>query len=142
MSGELIDGDASRRRLIQRLLERRTAPDHWDGHLSSSALSTATAILALHLVHSGRAGPSGVHAGRAGPFGVHAGGAGPFGPARQVDPQLDAFVAAGARWLIANQNNDGGWGDTVRSKSNISTTAIAWASLSAVSGSAANAAIA
>ena len=35
--------------LIDRLLERRAAPDHWDGRLASSALSTATAVLALDI---------------------------------------------------------------------------------------------
>jgi squalene-hopene/tetraprenyl-beta-curcumene cyclase len=32
------------------------------------------------------------------------------------------------------QNPDGGWGDTIRSRSNISTTAIVWASLSKIAG--------
>ena len=40
-----------------------------------------------------------------------------------------ALVPAGVRWLVANQNPDGGWGDTVRSVSNISTTALCWAAL-------------
>ena len=39
-------------------------------------------------------------------------------------------MRAGARWLIEHQNADGGWGDTTRSRSNISTTAIVWATLS------------
>ena len=37
----------------------------------------------------------------------------------------------GLRWLVANQNADGGWGDTVLSKSNISTTALCWAAFGA-----------
>ncbi len=105
-----IDFDAAQRQLARRLLERRAAPDHWDGHLSSSALSTATAMLALHLVTAA------ARAGKA-----------------AADARLQQSVAAGVRWLIAHQNDDGGWGDTIRSKSNISTTAIVWASLSAVS---------
>jgi squalene-hopene/tetraprenyl-beta-curcumene cyclase len=36
----------------------------------------------------------------------------------------------GLRWLASHQNVDGGWGDTVCSKSNISTTALVWAALS------------
>ena len=91
--------------LARRLLARRAAPDHWDGCLASSALSTGTAVLALHLTAKRR--------GRAG------------------EP-LDRLVRAGACWLIQNQNDDGGWGDTVRSRTNISTTAIVWATLSLV----------
>ena len=33
-------------------------------------------------------------------------------------------------WLAAHQNADGGWGDTVKSLSNVSTTALAWAAVS------------
>lgn len=91
--------------LAKRLLERRAAADHWDGYLASSALSTGTAILALHLTarEQGRSGDV-----------------------------LRRYVRAGADWLIRHQNPDGGWGDTVRSRTNISTTTIVWASLSAV----------
>jgi squalene-hopene/tetraprenyl-beta-curcumene cyclase len=71
---------------------------HWEGELSSSALSTATAITALALVD------------------------------RQAHAEL---IASGVDWLATHQNNDGGWGDTVRSKSNISTTALCWAALAA-----------
>ena len=42
------------------------------------------------------------------------------------------FVSAGTAWLVRHQNPDGGWGDTVRSRSNISTTAIVWATLSRI----------
>ena len=104
-----LDLESAQRLLAQRLLERRAAPDHWDGHLSSSALSTGTAILAIHLVIAAEKAR-----------GVATGA------------RIERYVAAGVRWLIANQNDDGGWGDTIRSKSNISTTAIVWAALSAV----------
>ncbi len=95
--------DGCLRLLVDRLLDRRTAPDHWEGHLASSALSTGTAVLAIDLA------------------------------AQHDHPSRDALiplVRAGAAWLIAHQNPDGGWGDTIRSRSNISTTAIVWASLS------------
>jgi squalene-hopene/tetraprenyl-beta-curcumene cyclase len=74
------------------LLAERTADGHWVGELSTSALSTATAVMALYLV--GERGGS----------------------------RRDALVAGGLRWLAAHQNADGGWGDTVKSLSNISTT--------------------
>src|SRR5262249_39069193 len=35
---------------------------------------------------------------------------------------FDALIAGGLRWLAVHQNADGGWGDTVKSFSNISTT--------------------
>jgi squalene-hopene/tetraprenyl-beta-curcumene cyclase len=74
-------------------------PDgHWTGELSSSALSTATAIVAL----------------------------------AEVDPQRHAaLIAGGLRWLAEHTNADGGWGDTIKSKSNISTTALCWAAFGA-----------
>ncbi len=39
------------------------------------------------------------------------------------------LVPGGVRWLVDNQNPDGGWGDTIRSISNISTTALCWSAL-------------
>src|SRR5262245_45213968 len=93
--------------LATRLIEQRTALDHWEGRLASSALSTATAALALHT-----AAQNGYTA----------------------NPDLGSFVKAGCDWLRWHQNADGGWGDTTRSRSNISTTAIVWAVLSKVAG--------
>ena len=96
--------------LSTRLREGRVGAGHWEGHLASSALSTGTAILALHLAAPCRPTLSGSASG-------------------DRDPLHDA-VEGGRRWLVAQQNADGGWGDTVRSRSNISTTAIVWAVLS------------
>src|SRR5947207_544533 len=76
------------------LLAERTPDGHWVGELSSSALSTATAIGALALVRK------------------HDPAAPNFGP----------LIANGLRWLREHQNADGGFGDTVKSFSNISTT--------------------
>ena len=93
-------------KLAERLLERRDAQGCWTGSLASSALSTGTAVLALHLAADNRDDAPGA--------------------------ALREAAAAGVRWLVAHQNADGGWGDTTRSRSNISTTAIVWAVLSAV----------
>lgn len=79
--------------LVAGLMARRTPGGWWEGHLASSALSTATAVGALHL-----AGEEGAEQGLA--------------------------------WLAANQNSDGGWGDTVLSLSNISTTILCWCAFS------------
>ena len=67
-------------------------------------MSTGTAILALHLSVE-------------------------HGYARTAVEVRDC-IDSGAAWLIESQNEDGGWGDTIRSRTNISTTAIVWAALS------------
>ena len=76
------------------LLAARSPPGYWVGELSSSALSTATAVSALALVQK-------------------------HDP---LSPRRDSLIAAGLAWLAQHQNDDGGWGDTGRSLSNISTT--------------------
>ena len=43
-----------------------------------------------------------------------------------------SHIDRGLKWLITNANLDGGWGDTIRSKSNLSTTLLTWACLSIV----------
>jgi squalene-hopene/tetraprenyl-beta-curcumene cyclase len=99
-----VDFQAVERTLSEsvRLLLSRCAPGgHWEGRLADSALSTATACFALAL--AGEADGSGAYQER---------------------------VRRGLRWLAEHQNGDGGWGDTVLSPSNISTTALAWSALS------------
>src|SRR6516164_5511189 len=82
------------------LLAERTSEGHWVGELSSSALSTATAISALALVQK-----------------------------HTAHTQHQALIDGGLAWLAANQNADGGWGDTTRSLSNISTSMLCRAAL-------------
>ena len=89
---------AALQRATSALLAEMNAAGHWTGELSSSALSTATAVVAL----------AGMNAAS------HA-----------------ALIRSGLRWLSENVNADGGWGDTTRSKSNISTTALCWAAFAA-----------
>jgi squalene-hopene/tetraprenyl-beta-curcumene cyclase len=95
VDGATIDQAALDRafdRARQALLAERTEEGHWVGELSTSALSTATAVCALALVDR----------------------------ARYAD-----LIEGGLRWLSSHQNPDGGWGDTVVSVSNISTTVLA-----------------
>ncbi len=87
---------------VGKLLGERTGDGHWVGELSSSALSTATASCALAL----------------------------YRRARPSDPRLERdLVAHGVSWIARHQNTDGGWGDTVDSPSNISTTVLCWVAL-------------
>jgi len=74
------------------LLQERNAQGWWTGELSTSALSTATAVMALELARR-----------------------------EQLRPCED-LIANGLRWLAEQQNEDGGWGDTILSHSNISTS--------------------
>lgn len=91
------------------LLGYRTAGGWWAGELSTSALSTATAVMALlQAVKSAEAGlPSAAGAARYG---------------RQEVQRWRDLANGGLQWLSAHQNSDGGFGDTVLSISNISTT--------------------
>ena len=85
------------------LLEQRQGRNHWTGQLAASSLSTATAISALALVRQ-------------------------HNPATTNEPdlptnnQLSQAIDNGLVWLANHQNQDGGWGDTNLSYSNISTT--------------------
>ncbi len=83
------------------LLSRRVS-DHWAGRLASSALSTATAVSALSSVRGQVAAP---------------------------DHAVDALIARGSNYLIEQQREDGGWGDTEQSQSNIATTMLCAAAL-------------
>lgn len=83
------------------LLAERTAAGHWVGELSASALSTATAVSALAAVDRQPA----------------------------VEVRFHQLINRGIAWLIAHQNTDGGWGDTDRSYSNISTTMLVRAAI-------------
>ena len=88
------------------LLSERVPEGVWRGELSSSALSTATATIALLLA------------------------------ARSAEQRADAdrwreLASAGRRWIAEHQNTDGGFGDTTDSPSNLSTTALCYAALGA-----------
>lgn len=83
-----------------RLLGMREDSGNWKGQLSSSALATATAIGALSLTCDDGGVDSDEH---------------------------KQLIEGGLKWLCENVNDDGGWGDTPVSESNISTTVLCWA---------------
>ena len=87
------------------LLSARNQQGVWTGELSSSALSTATAVTALAIYDQ-----------------------------NIEQNQNAALISLGLNWLAENANGDGGWGDTVRSNSNLSTTLLCWAAFGAVPG--------
>ena len=89
------------------LLDARDPSGHWVGSLSSSALSTATAVTALSLYNRETAHHS---------------------------ESVSECIHAGLAWLANHVNADGGWGDTDRSFSNLSTTTLVWAAFGAAPG--------
>lgn len=104
-SNELIKQDGLTEQLetawqiaFERLQAAQRAAGHWTGGLSTSALSTATAVSALvearnhHCISSERG------------------------------ELVNEAVRGGCRWLQTHQNRDGGFGDTDRSQSNIATS--------------------
>src|ERR1700740_2887265 len=86
--------EAAYQTALAALLAERTPEGHWVGELSTSALSTATAVSALALVRK----------------------------AIPAHGSFDSLIVGGIQWLASHQNREGGWGDTVVSFSNISTT--------------------
>ena len=110
------------------LLAERGTHGHWEGALSTSALSTATAVMALEMVR--RDGPDEkipadrTEVERGEPTTVSS--AGPRGSTKHA-VSLSRLIDGGLAWLVDHQNDDGGWGDTTKSLSNISTTMLAHA---------------
>ncbi|MDB5346494.1 MAG: shc 2 [Schlesneria sp.] len=83
------------------LIQEASATGHWEGELSASALSTATAVATFQLAIRERADTAVLY---------------------------QPLIVQGLRWLVAHQNEDGGWGDTIFSRSNISTSMLVFAS--------------
>ena len=86
------------------LLNERQPGGHWTGKLSSSALSTATAVCALAIYRS---------------------------HSRESMVATNPLILRGLDWLAGQINPDGGWGDTDMSISNLSTTVLCWAAFGA-----------
>ncbi len=78
------------------LVARMKPEGFWEGRLSSSALSTATAVSAFAIAAPARCRP---------------------------------HVESGVAWLVKDQNEDGGWGDSPESPSNLPTTMLVQAAL-------------
>ena len=112
--------DAATRTAIDRLLSERCEAGHWVGELSTSALSTAVAAMALHQDHESRDRQGAQH------------GSDHSRAAALPDGRGSrALIDRACTWLLAHRNADGGWGDTVDSQSNVSTTALCLATLTA-----------
>ncbi len=92
--------DSTINRLQRVLIAHSNVKGYWSGELSSSALSTATAVFALAAVDKNA---------------------------------YSSYIDSGIRWLIKNQNPDGGWGDTTKSKSNLSTTLLVYSAMAVAS---------
>jgi squalene-hopene/tetraprenyl-beta-curcumene cyclase len=100
----LIDShalDKAYQTALAALLAERTPGGWWVGELSTSALSTAVAVSALARVQQSTSN---------------------YG-------DFTSLIGGGLAWLAAHQNADGGWGDTVKSFSNVSTTTLCRAAI-------------
>lgn len=97
MNAERIDAMIAE--LTAELNGRRESGKMWRGGLSSSAISTAVAIFALHKIDS-----------------------------QQYREQIDR----GAEWLLRTMAEDGSWGDSVESPSNMTATLLSYTSLYAL----------
>ena len=82
--------------LTDRLKIERNKEGYWSGKLSSSALSTATAIVALKI---------------------------------NGNTDDESLISTGFNWLCSNINDDGGYGDTPESASNVSTSLLCYAAV-------------
>src|SRR5260370_7783691 len=85
--------EAAYQTALAALLTERTPDGHWVGELSTSALSTATAVCALALVQRHREPPR----------------------------PHESLIAGGLAWLAAHQNSAGRWRNTPTHITNIPT---------------------
>ena len=84
------------------LLAASNASGFWPGHLSSSPLSTATAVSALVCCELEMQRKDCLQ--------------------EEWSEKIRLLIFSGLHYLAKQQNEDGGWGDTDRSRSNIATT--------------------
>ncbi len=101
--------------------ELDSSKGHWVGRLSSSALATATAVVALTLVSRNGSKTNGKDSNCE---------VGTSNTEDTSEPdRLQQLIRQGLDWLVADQNADGGWGDCPECLSNISTTMLAHSAL-------------
>lgn len=105
------------------LLAERNPQGYWTGQLASSPLSTATAISALSIAehHSPLLGGEVSGDEQEEQVSDH------WTLAYRTD--LSELILQGVRWLAELQNEDGGWGDTDKSSSNLATTMLVLAAM-------------
>ena len=96
-------------RLRSDLVSLKGSSNHWTGTLSTSALSTATAVSALSICRDQY---------QKKPWPIENG----LNGDRHSPDRWDRLIEDGSGWLSRSQNTDGGFGDTGRSLSNIATT--------------------
>jgi len=104
---------SAHRTLAAELLAERCSTGSWTGELSSSPLATATAISALVLAEQ-----SGTCSG----LPSYTPGVEPSHIDEIYRGDLSQQLVRSLHWLAQQQNDDGGWGDTDRSQSNVATT--------------------
>jgi len=92
-----------RSEVVRALMGARTSQGYWEGELASSALATATALVALE--YGGRHGLVTVG---------------------DLDDRLCRAIA----WLLDDQNDDGSWGDAPGCRGNIAATYLVAGALS------------
>ncbi len=99
-------------------------PNHWTGQLSTSALSTATAISALTQFRESLARSTGEPRDHWSSLLQLP----DVDSAADLQHVLNDAIDGGCAWLEGHQNPDGGFGDTDRSHSNVATTFLVLAS--------------
>lgn len=109
---QLIDAWLAAR---EELLAERNPQGYWIGKLSSSPLATATAISALTVAERHSTQLSCLQRDQADQEASER-----WNIAYRTD--LSELICQSVRWLAQQQNEDGGWGDTDRSGSNLATT--------------------
>ena len=100
------------RTIRNELLAERNSDGYWTGRLASSALSTATAVSALSVLRK-----------KINTLVFHGQSVSAYSSAELE--KIDTLIKNGTVWIISQQKQDGGWGDTETSPSNPSTTLLA-----------------